>query len=132
MIKLNLTDRTMQARFGRFVLVGGLVAVVHFSSLALVKEYWRADIAFTSAFVLATFTHYNLNKLWALPSARSDTGRQFGEYLLTVGLSYLINISFFNIGHSWLGLSIMWASVLGVPFSSLVVFLILNFRVFRA
>ena len=106
--------------------------MVHFVVLAIGKNYWTASVAFTVGFVLATSTHYGLNKMWALPSARRDVGRQFGEYMLTVAVSYLINIGMFTFAHSILGLGIMWAAVTAVPPATLVVFLMLNYRVFRA
>lgn len=131
MFEGKLTDHATQVRFFRFVVVGGIVAVVHFAVLAIAKNYWTASTAFTAAFVSATSTHYTLNKIWALPSCRRDVGRQFGEYTLTVALSYLINIGVFTFAHSILGLGIMWAAVIAVPPATLVVFLLLNYRVFR-
>ena len=69
----------------------------------------------------------------ALPisSARTDAGKQFGEYLVAVGLSYLINLAAFKACTVWLGLGVMWAAFWAIPPSTIVVFLILNYRVFR-
>jgi putative flippase GtrA len=131
MFKIKLTDRATQVRFFRFVAVGGAVALVNFSALAAARRFWPPNYAFTAAFLLATSVHYCFNKFWALPSERRDTVRQFGEYLLAVALSYLINFLCFNAGRSILGLDVMWAAVCAVPPASLVVFLVLNYRVFR-
>jgi hypothetical protein len=76
--------------------------------------------------------HYLANRFWALPSARTDSGRQLGEYLFAVGLSYLINLAAFKICTVWIGLGVMWAAFWAIPPSTVVVFLILNYRVFRA
>ena len=89
-------------------------------------------LAFSAAFGCATATHYLLNRFWALPSARRDAGRQLGEYLLTVALSYAINLGVFKIARDVFGLSVMAAAVCAVPPATLVVFLVLNRRVFRA
>ena len=131
MLNGKLTDRVTQVRFFRFVIVGGLVAMVQFSVLAFARNYWGANASLTAGFILATATHYGLNKIWALPSERRDTGRQFGEYMMTVLLSYLINMGVFNLAHAVLGLSMMWAALCAVPPATLAVFLLLNYRVFR-
>jgi putative flippase GtrA len=132
MLKAKLTDRTTQVRFFRFVLVGGGVAAVHLGVLAIAKNYWPATTAYTAGFLVATAAHYTLNKLWALPSDRCDVARQLTEYMLTVGVSYLVNLGVFTFAHSILGWGIMWAAVCAVPPATLVVFLLLNFIVFPA
>ena len=132
MTKAKLTDRATQVRFFRFVMVGGVVAVVQFAVIAAVQNYWTPNVAFTGGFTVATLTHYLLNRFWALPSKRGDAGRQFGEYLLTVAVSYLINIGGFNFSRAVLGLSVMWSAACAVPPATLVVFLLLNYRVFSA
>ena len=132
MIKGKLTDRVTQVRFFRFVIVGSVVAMTQFAVLAVAKEYWAPDVAFTAGFTVATAIHYSLNRFWALPSERRDMNRQFVEYLLTVALSYLINIGVFSLAHSILGLGVMWAAVCAVPPATIAVFLLLNYRVFRA
>ena len=127
-----LTDRMIQVRFFRFLVVGGIVAVVQFAVLAVARNYWSAGTAFTAGFGLATLTHYILNKIWALPSSRNDIVRQSGEYLLTAMVSYIINLAVFTVAHSVFGLSVMWAAVSAVPPATLVVFLLLHYIVFRA
>jgi len=100
----------------RFLIVGGTAAMVQLSTLALCKRVLPPDAAFTVSFVLATATHYSLNRFWALPSGRRDTIQQLGEYLATAGVSYLINLGLFRLAFSVIGLG---------------VFLLLNYRVFR-
>jgi putative flippase GtrA len=131
MIQRMLPTRQTQVRFLRFVVVGGTAALVQLSSLALLKLVLGPNLAFTLCFILATATHYSLNRFWALPSARRDTAQQLGEYLTTAGLSYLINLGLFRLSLGVLGLSVMWSAVVAVPPSTLVVFLLLNYRVFR-
>jgi putative flippase GtrA len=131
MMKPILPTRETQGRFSRFLVVGGLAAVVQLSSLTLFKQGLGPNLAFTLSFVLSTATHYSLNRFWALPSERRDTAQQLGEYLMTAGLSYLINLSLFRLCLSVIGLSVMWSAVVALPPSTLVVFLLLNYRVFR-
>jgi putative flippase GtrA len=132
MIKSIVPDGETQVRFWRFLGVGGLAAIVQLSSLAIFKQELNPNLAFTLSFVLSTATHYSLNRFWALPSERHDTAQQLGEYLATAGLSYLINLSLFRLCLSVIGLGVMWSAVLAVPPSTLVVFLLLNYRVFRS
>ena len=131
MINRLVPARQTQVRFLRFLVVGGTAAVVQLATLALFKLFLGPTTAFTLSFILATATHYSLNRFWALPSGRRDTVQQLGEYLTTAGLSYLINLGLFHLGLSVLGLSVMWSAVMAVPPSTLVVFLLLNYRVFR-
>ena len=128
----KLSDRVTQMRLFRFLVVGGLAAVVQFVVLWALQRWWTPTLAFSASFGCSTGTHYFLNRFWALPSARRDSGRQLGEYLLTVALSYGINLCVFKIARDFIGLSVMWAAVCAVPPSTIVVFLVLNQRVFRA
>ena len=105
--------------------------MVQLSTLAVAKRLLPPDAAFTVSFVLATATHYSLNRFWALPSARRDTMQQLGEYLATAGVSYLINLGLFRVAFSLVGLGVVWSAVVALPPSTLVVFLLLNYRVFR-
>lgn len=130
MHKRMLPSRETQVRFFRFLTVGGLSAVVQFLSLALFKRWCSADLAFTLSFICSTSTHYGMNRFWALPSERRDNWRQFGEYLGTAGVSYLINLGLFKLCFNLIGLSVMWSAVIALPPSTVVVFLILNYRVF--
>lgn len=131
MLSAKLKDRGMQGRLLRFLLVGGLSAAVQFAVLAVLKRLLAPAGAFTLAFGASTATHYSLNRFWALPSARTDVRRQFGEYLLTVGMSYAINLGLFEFARRGLSLGVMPAAVLAIPPSTVVVWLLLNHRVFR-
>jgi putative flippase GtrA len=125
-----LTAKT-RARFVRFFVVGGVGFLVQIGSLRLLKGILPANIAFTIAFVLSVASHYTFNRFWALTSTRRDTGRQFLEYLGTVGVSYLVSLTAFNIALRLLKVGVMWSTVLSVPPSTIVVFLLLNYRVFH-
>ena|SRR5664279_471947 len=131
MFKRMLPSRETQVRFWRFLAVGGISAAVQLGSLAVLKRWFTPTLAFTLSFMMSTATHYSLNRFWALPSERRDRARQLTEYLATAGLSYLVNISLFNLCLHLIGLGVMGSAVFAVPPSTLVVFLLLNYRVFR-
>jgi putative flippase GtrA len=131
MFKRMLPGRETQVRFWRFLAVGGLSAAVQLATLACFRRWFTPSLAFSFSFILSTSTHYSLNRFWALPSERRDRARQLTEYLATAGLSYLVNLSLFNLCLHLIGLGIMWSAVFAVPPSTLMVFLLLNYRVFR-
>jgi putative flippase GtrA len=132
MPKFAPPDRETQKRFGRFVLVGGGSAAVQFLMLAGLKRGLNADVAFSVSWIGSTAVHYLANRYWALPSTRHDAGMQFGEYLFTIALSFVINLVAFKVAHDAVGLGVMWAAFWAIPPSTIVVFLLLNYRVFRA
>lgn len=118
-------------RFLRFLVVGGGSLGVQLAVLWALKPWMHETIAFSLSWIVSTATHYGANRFWALPSARHDAGRQMGEYLFTVAVSYVINTAAFE-GLRRAGLNAYWATIWAVPPSTVVVFLLLNFRVFRA
>jgi len=119
-------------RLLRFAVVAILVGALNISILALLKNHCEAHLAFTIAFLLATTLHYGLNRFWALPSDRHDAGRQFSEYAFTVGLSYIMNFLLFTLAHSLWRKSVVFSAIFAAVPAGIVIFLILNLRVFRA
>ncbi len=118
-------------RLLRFLTVGGTAYAVQWTTMKLFAPHLAENLAFTLSFLCSSATHYTLNRFWALPSLRRDSWRQFGEYLMTVGLSWVINFAMYHLCRG-LGLGKLWSTAIAVPPSTLVVFLLLNFRVFKA
>ncbi len=131
MSPMKRPDRETQLRVWRFLVVGGGSAGVQFIVLAVLKGWMSETLAFSLSWVVSTSTHYLANRFWALPSGRNDTAKQFGEYLIAVALSYVINLGAFELCRSFFDLGVMWAAFWAIPPSTVVVFLILNYRVFR-
>ena len=125
-----LTDRETQLRLLRFLLVGAGTALVQVAVLRALKTRCGETLAFSLSWVVSTTTHYFANRFWALPSGRGDTAQQLGEYLVAVALSYLINLGAFKLLRNRFKLSPTWATLWAIPPSTIVVFLILNYRVF--
>ncbi|PTX92598.1 GtrA family protein [Opitutus sp. ER46] len=120
------------SRFIRFLVVGGTAYVVQWVTTKVFTWWMPTNLAFTAGFICSTSTHYTLNRFWALPSLRQDTWRQFREYLATAALSFVVNFALFRLCIDGFKLGPMWATAIAVPPSTVLVFLILNFRVFRA
>ncbi|MDO8543836.1 MAG: GtrA family protein [Opitutaceae bacterium] len=132
MFKGLFSDRETQLRRLRFLAVGGGTALVQVAVINLLKRFMPELLAFSLSWVVSTATHYLANRFWALPSARHDTGKQFAEYLFTVAVSWVINTLAYVFCRKVVGLGIEWATLWAIPPSTVVVFLLLNFRVFRA
>ena len=130
MFESLLTDRETQLRLLRFLVVGAGSAVVQVIVLRALRTRLGETFAFSISWVVSTTTHYFANRFWALPSGRHDTAQQLGEYLFAVGLSYLINLGAFKLLRTRFKLSPTWATLWAIPPSTIVVFLLLNYRVF--
>jgi putative flippase GtrA len=125
-----LTDRETQLRLLRFLVVGAGSALVQVVVLRALRRRMGETMAFSVSWVVSTTTHYFANRFWALPSGRNDIGRQFGEYLFAVALSYAINLGIFKLLRVRFKMSPTWATLWAIPPSTIVVFLLLNYRVF--
>ncbi len=129
--KLSWSDPETLWRLFRFLAVGGGTALVQLGVIVFLKTRTGETLAFSVSWVVSTTVHYLANRFWALPSARHDSAKQFGEYLFTIALSYAINLGAFRVCRDAIGMSIEWATLWAIPPSTVVVFLLLNFRVFR-
>jgi putative flippase GtrA len=125
-----LHDRETQFRLLRFLAVGGGTALVQVAVLRALKTRFGETLAFSLSWIVSTLTHYLANRFWALPSTRGDTVQQAGEYLVAVAISYAINLGMFKPLRNRFKLSATWATLWAIPPSTIVVFLILNYRVF--
>ena len=132
MISSLVRDRESLLRVVRFLAVGGATAIWQVAILWVLKHWMSETLAFSLSWVISTATHYLANRYWALPSARLDSAKQFGEYLFTVAVSYVLNLIVFKLCREGLGMPAEWAALCAIPPSTIVVFLLLNFRVFRA
>jgi putative flippase GtrA len=132
MFKAKLNDRETQVRFARFLTVGATAYGVQVLMMTVGLRVVGTNAAFTFSFLCSTLTHYLLNRFWALPSRRQDAWRQAREYLGAVVISYAINLAVFHLCLDGFGLGRILSTAVAVPPSTVVVFLLLNFRVFRA
>ncbi len=130
-LTLKPKNREEALRLLRFLVVGGGTLVVQLVVFGTLRQVVGETVAFSVSWVVSTTTHYFANRFWALPSARQDAGKQFGEYLFTIAVSYVINLGAFK-ALRWLEVPELWATALAVPPSTVAVFLLLNYRVFRA
>lgn len=129
---IKLSNRVTQVRFLRFLVAGSTVMAVQVGSFWLFEKWWSVSLAFFFAYVLALVVHYSLNRFWALPSSRTDALRQGGEYLLAAVGSFALNYLLFHLGLKAFGWPPVVATLIAAATASVIIFLVLNFRVFRA
>lgn len=129
MAKFQLPPPETRTRLLRFLVVGGGTALVQLAVIAVLKHWMHETVAFSVSWVVSTATHYAANRYWALPSTRRDAGKQLGEYLFTVAMSYAINLGAFKVCRL-AGMNVEWSTLVAIPPSTIVVFLMLNYRVF--
>jgi putative flippase GtrA len=125
-----LDDREGVFRLLRFLVVGGGTALIQVGILKVLRTRFEETLAFTGSWIASTVVHYVANRFWALPSGRDDSLMQFWEYLFVVVLSYGINLGTFKALRIKFGFSPGWATLLAVPPSTILVYLIFNYRVF--
>ncbi len=118
-------------RLLRFLVVGGTAYGVQWLAMGAFLRWWPENVAFLLAYVCSVTTHYLLNRFWALPSTRRDTWRQWLEYLGAFVVSLTINFLMYRLCRDVFGLGELWSTAVAVPPSTVVVFLLLNYRVFR-
>lgn len=124
--------RTLQGKVGRFLAIGGGSACVQFGILAILQGGLKPGLAFSISFFASTAFHYCCNRFWTFRSDRQDTLLQLGEYLLTVAISYGLNIGVFFLCRDMLGWDTMLSAIAAMPAASVVVFFLLNIRVFKS
>lgn len=121
-----------QVRFARFLVVGLVSYGVQVLVIQVASSWLGASASFILSFVISTLVHYALNRFWALASFRTDRWRQLQEYLASSAMSFVISFSIFHLCLNVFGFSRIWSTAIAVPPSTAVVFLMLNYRVFRA
>ena len=132
MLKALLSSQENRWRVARFLIVGGTAYGVQVATMKLFLLSAETNVAFTLSFMCSTSSHYLLNRFWALPSFRTDAWRQAREYLGTAVLSWVINFMLFRLCLDVFGFGKIASTAIAVPPSTVMVFLLLNFRVFRA
>jgi putative flippase GtrA len=119
-------------RVVRFAVVGATVMVV-FTGLNWGLGRWcGATVAFLLAYPPAVALHFALNKWWTFGCERSDLGRQVGEYLLMVAVTFVVQFGLFRVAHDVLGWP-GWLAAGGANAGQMALsFLIMQRRVFAA
>ncbi len=88
-------------RGARFVAVGGTVMVFFLAMNWLLARWMSETAAFLLAYPPAVGLHFVLNKFWTFGCARTDAAKQITEYLMVVGITFVIQYGVFYVIFSW-------------------------------
>lgn len=80
----------------RFVIVGLAVMVVFIGLNWLFGRWLGKDASFVLAYPPAVALHFWLNKTWTFGCARTDSIRQFSEYAVMVGVTFVVQVAVFK------------------------------------
>lgn len=133
-----LNSSLMRSQLVRFILVGGLSAVVDFGFTAFF--HWVAHFndasSKTAGFILGTLTAYLLNRRWTFQAQPSV--RRFVVTMLTYALTYVVQVGLYLVTIPWLtdlGLGALWVRVVSFIVAqgtaTVLNFLIQKFLIFR-
>jgi putative flippase GtrA len=115
----------------RYGVVGGIVMVV-FGGLNWIFGHWFGkDVSFVLAYPPAVSLHFWLNKKWTFGCTRTDAGRQVSEYLVMVGITFLIQAAVFKVLTATTQLPGWAAAVCANAAQMTVTFFAMQFRIFR-
>jgi putative flippase GtrA len=121
----------MAARIVRYGLVGVLVMAVFTGLNWVFGHEFGKDVSFILAYPPAVALHFWLNKKWTFGCARTDSARQLSEYLLMVGVTFLIQAAVFKVLTATTSLP-GWAAAGGANAAQMAItFFAMQFRIFR-
>ena len=115
----------------RFLTVGGCAAVVDFGLLGILRGWILPTAAFSGAYVAGAVTHFLLNKHWTFRCGRADLARQLAEYLVVIGIIYLVQLAGFRAGLLLFKQNVLLAKAAAVPPGTVVGYFLLKMHVFK-
>jgi len=118
-------------RWIRFLAVGVCTSAVDFTVLGTLNIWVSPTAAFSAAYAAAMVTHFLLNKHWTFRCGREDLAKQIAEYLVVVGITYLVQLAGFRGGLILCHQNVYLAKVLAVPPATVVGYCLLKARVFK-
>lgn len=106
---------SLRVQLLRFVLTGGLSAIVDFGLLNLLMYAGLGhNVAKAISFVAGTTTAYLINRRWTFRAPPSK--RRFVAVLVLYGLTFVLQVGLWSVLYPWLrshGLPELWVRVLG-------------------
>jgi putative flippase GtrA len=132
--RVNITDllnRERVFRFVRFATVGASVAVIDFSSVAVLSRFLPPLVAVTIAYFTAVICHFLLNKFWVFRCRRSDYLKQLFQYGAVILNSWVVTIVVVQVCLSSFTSSVLVAKLFAIPCAMLCNFLLMQLVVFR-
>src|SRR6201984_788006 len=128
---MGLLHREQIFRFLRFATVGASVAVIDFSSVAVLSRVLAPLVAVSVGYFIGVTCHFLLNKFWVFRCRRNDYFRQLMQYLTVVFASWLTTVATVQICLSSITSNVLIAKLFAIPPATFVGFVLMQFFVFR-
>jgi putative flippase GtrA len=134
-----MTDRRIAAaesarvkRIVRFLLVGGLIFVVYYSSLYLLHTGvgMRYPLAVAISYSLAVALHFLLNRSFTFAASSGQWSQHLWRYSVTALANYCAQILIIRALFDKIGLGFYWSATVAVATTTLTGFILLNNWVF--
>jgi putative flippase GtrA len=117
----------------KYLLVGGLTALVYFGGIALATEviHLHYHLGVSLAYVLAVSFHFLANRKYTFIAADGELRLQFARYLGVLLVNYLITISVVTFFVDGLGLSTYVGAMISIAVTVAIGYLASKFWVFH-
>lgn len=132
---MNITDllnRERAFRFVRFATVGASVAVIDFTSVAILSRLLPPLVAVSIAYFIGVTCHFLLNKFWVFRCRRKDYGKQLIQYAGVILNNWVITIVVVQVCLSTFTSNVLIAKLCAIPCATLCNFLLMQLVVFRS
>jgi putative flippase GtrA len=129
---MDLLNRERVFRFLRFATVGGSVAVIDFSGLAIFSRVFPPLVAVTIAYFIAVSCHFLLNKFWVFRCRRSDYAKQLVQYGGVILTNWVITIVVVHLCLSTFTSNVLIAKLFAIPCATMCNFFLMQLVVFRS
>lgn len=117
-------------RLVRFAVVGGTVAGLFTGLVYLLTTPLGLWGAYLVAYPPAVGLHYSLNKWWTFGCTRTDTVRQVSEYLVMVGVTFVVQSFIFWLAASKFGLPGWLSAGVANVVQAILTYMAMQFRIF--
>jgi putative flippase GtrA len=115
----------------RFATVGVTVALIDFSSVAVLSRALPPLVAVSIAYFIGVTCHFLLNKFWVFRCARRDYAKQLLQYGAVIVINWIITVATVQLCLSTFTSSVLIAKACAIPCATLSSFLLMKMFVFR-
>jgi putative flippase GtrA len=110
--------------------VGGTVAMVDFSTVALFRHTLSPLLAVNLGFFVGVACHFCLNKYWVFRCRRNDYLLQLLQYALVVMMGWFVTISVVRFCLATFTHNVLVAKLCAIPCATLLGFVLMHLLVF--
>ena len=132
-MKKKLWHNSIPSLLYRYLIVGGVTAVVDMSFLAILFYGFQLQrqVSVTIAYVFGVMVHFTLNRNFTFRASNVFIIRQIGRYLIILIISYLLTVSVIEIGVNLFTLPILFVKAAAIVITFWVGYVLNRLWVFR-